>query len=183
MEVWASIAGYPDYCVSNMGRVKSLKFSRETILRNRMIKRRGHRRYMVSLSNADGRKNKYVHALVCRAFSGPPPSPNHRTAHNDGDGTNNMWLNLRWATQKENLADAILHGTMRGPKRVAEDDAPPTQRRRGKSAITSRIDEIRALRLSGMTYADIGKQLGYTGHYMSMVVRGYLDQKEQNHGH
>ncbi len=52
-----------------------------------------------------------VHALVCRAFNGPPPTPLHEVAHWDNNRANNVPSNLRWATKKENEADRIRHGT------------------------------------------------------------------------
>lgn len=34
MEIWKDIEGYPNYQVSNMGRVKSLKFGKEKMLKS-----------------------------------------------------------------------------------------------------------------------------------------------------
>jgi len=55
-----------------------------------------------------------VNRLVCAAFHGPPPSPNHQAAHNDGNSRNDSSANLRWATPKENAADKVAHGTAPG---------------------------------------------------------------------
>jgi hypothetical protein len=54
---------------------------------------------------------RYVHRLVLLAFSGPPPTAKHRVLHGDNDTRNNRLSNLRWGTQKENMADKIRHGT------------------------------------------------------------------------
>lgn len=67
---------------------------------------------MVVLCHRNGRKKSCsVHRLVCEAFHGPA---NGRYAlHNDGTRTNNCASNLRWSSQKENMADCVVHGTRR----------------------------------------------------------------------
>jgi hypothetical protein len=52
-----------------------------------------------------------IHRLVAVTFLSGPPSPQHVVAHNDGSRDNNHWRNLRWATQRENVADTVWHGT------------------------------------------------------------------------
>lgn len=52
-----------------------------------------------------------VHRAVLMAFDGPPLEGKNITRHLDGDRTNNKITNLKWGTQKENMADAMEHGT------------------------------------------------------------------------
>jgi hypothetical protein len=52
-----------------------------------------------------------VNRLVCAAFHGAPPSPEHEAAHDDGVRTNNVPDNLSWKTSKQNHADRVRHGT------------------------------------------------------------------------
>ncbi len=54
-----------------------------------------------------------VNILILTAFSGPPPEgmKNPTAAHNNGIKDDNRLTNLRWATQKDNIADKRLHGT------------------------------------------------------------------------
>jgi hypothetical protein len=42
-----------------------------------------------------------VHYLICSAFCGPQPSPEHTVDHKDGDTINNCIDNLRWADKIE----------------------------------------------------------------------------------
>lgn len=74
--------------------------------------------YPVVILCCDGRKRWVsVPVLACETFIGPRPTPKHKAAHWDGDPLNNRLGNLRWATNKENMADCIRHGrTLRGSK-------------------------------------------------------------------
>jgi hypothetical protein len=57
------------------------------------------------------RKTVSVHQLVCIAFHGPRPSPDHQVAHGNGVPSDNRAVNLRWATPAENTEDSRRHGT------------------------------------------------------------------------
>lgn len=48
-------------------------------------------------------KNYRVSRLVCEAFHGPAPFHRAVVMHVDDDPINNWPMNLRWATQQENL--------------------------------------------------------------------------------
>ncbi len=52
-----------------------------------------------------------MHRLVAMAFLGPPPTAEHVVAHLDGGRQNNHSTNLTWATQRENVAHTVTHGT------------------------------------------------------------------------
>ena len=61
-EYWTDIAGYPNYSVSNLGRVKSKKTGK-------LLKSYQTKEYLrVNLYNDAGRKCKLVHRLVSEAF-------------------------------------------------------------------------------------------------------------------
>ncbi len=54
-----------------------------------------------------------LHRLIALAFLGPPPTPGHTdAAHKDGNPSNNLLSNLRWATHRSNQMDMRIHGTM-----------------------------------------------------------------------
>jgi len=53
---------------------------------------------------------KYLHRLVCEAFNGAQPK-GKIVAHSDGDKSNNVPHNLQWATNSENEAHKLIHGT------------------------------------------------------------------------
>jgi hypothetical protein len=109
MEQWLTIAEAPDYAVSDLGRVKrvmpdSLGRGAGVILAA-PLNDKGY----CHLNLHIGRKQhlRRVHRLVCEAFHGPPPSPNHQVRHLDGNKTNNRAENLAWGTHSENSLDAV----------------------------------------------------------------------------
>lgn len=57
-----------------------------------------------------GKVTSFVHTLVAAAFLGPRPE-GMQVRHADGDRTNNTLGNLCYGTPKDNMQDAISHGT------------------------------------------------------------------------
>lgn len=55
----------------------------------------------------------WAHRLMCTLAHGPAPTPKHTAAHRCGKGHEGCIhpKHLSWKTQKENLADCVLHGT------------------------------------------------------------------------
>ncbi len=107
METWKPVPGYEDkYEVSDQGRVRSLAKGIMT------PKRRNAKYFAVELYlNGIGRFHS-IHTLVLTAFVGPCPE-GKETCHNNGIGTDNRLVNLRWGTKKDNGQDRVRHGTAR----------------------------------------------------------------------
>ena len=108
-EEWRPIKGYEGlYKVSNMGRVKSLYYGKERILKTR----NGLHGYKhVILSKQATKKTSRVHRLVAEAFI-PNPMNLPVVNHLDGNKHNNCVFNLEWCTVKENTNHAIKTGLM-----------------------------------------------------------------------
>jgi len=101
-EEWRECVENTDYAVSNMGRIKRIKFHQYTRNHEYLVKpRKNANGYLCVniLLSSDVR----VHRLVCRAFHGEPLPDQTDVNHIDNDRTNNRADNLHWCTRKENL--------------------------------------------------------------------------------
>lgn len=116
-EIWKDIEGYEGiYQVSNLGRVKSLKHSKEGKLLKGRVTGKGY--LSVVLFRNSVRKSNSIHRLVAQAFI-PNPENKPEVNHIDEDKTNNNIDNLDWSTPKENSN----HGTRND--RIAETKSIP----------------------------------------------------------
>ena len=99
METWKSIAGYEGiYEVSDQGRVKSLKYGKERILKPR----KDSCGYLqVNLCKDGQKKMSLVHRLVSKAFI-PNPNNLETVNHKDEVKTNNVASNLEWMSRVDN---------------------------------------------------------------------------------
>lgn len=106
-EEWRRIAEFPDYFVSDLGRVMSTKHTRPRIIKQR-VGRGPYLRVQLSLGQRTLRMRR-VHRLVAEAFHGPCPD-GHVARHLNGDHLDNRASNLRWGTASENMHDIVRHG-------------------------------------------------------------------------
>lgn len=108
IEQWKIIEDYPDYMVSNFGRVKSLNYrntGKEKIMTpNKLNNGKGYLR--IELSKNCITKKFLVHRLVATAFI-PNPENKPQIDHINTDRTDNRVENLRWVTNKENCNNPI----------------------------------------------------------------------------
>ena len=108
-EIWKIIEEYPDYMISNMGRVKSLERNvvkgngglykiEEKILKS-IKKRDGY--LQINLSKEGKQKTCLIHRLVASTFL---DNPNNffEVNHIDEDKTNNRVDNLEWCSREYN---------------------------------------------------------------------------------
>jgi hypothetical protein len=107
IEKWKTVAEYPDFSVSTLGRVRRLGATRTLKL---WSIQRGYRQVGLWL---DGIERRFVaHLLVAQAFL-PNPDLKPHVNHKDGNKANNRLSNLEWTTVKENNEHASSAGLRR----------------------------------------------------------------------
>ena len=162
-EIWNIIHGYSDYQISNYGRVKSLKFNKEKILKLPVTKK-GYlqiRLYKNGKRKLNHSYRFYIHRLVANAFIFNPdnkPEINHK----DGNKMNNYIDNLEWVIHSDNMKHAIKKGLFdnNGEKNC-------------NSKITKNdILVIHGLYLSGISQKIIGLIYNIAQQNVSLIVNG-----------
>jgi hypothetical protein len=114
MEIWVPVYGFPNYEVSDMGRIKRINHIAhharygDRHLPERMLnpRKNGDGYWRVKI----GGKLRFVHVLVLESFVEPRPD-GMQACHNNGKPEDNRLENLRWDTPSNNVADRKLHGT------------------------------------------------------------------------
>jgi predicted XRE-type DNA-binding protein len=99
-ELWKDIPGYEGhYQISNLGRVKSIKFKNHRIMKTKVDM--GYEQIGLRLPNKIKKFFK-IHRLVAKAFISNPnnyPQVNHK----DGNKLNNHVENLEWCSSSQNV--------------------------------------------------------------------------------
>lgn len=169
-EIWKAIIGFPNYEVSNIGRVRSSKSGKLRVLKlsKKQDKDRPCPVYMVAslISPTGDRKKKRVHRLVLEAFVGPAPFDKPHGCHIDGNSTNNWLPNLKWSSAVSNEADKELHGTKLFGTAVHNAKLNPAKVRR-----------IRKARSAGASV----RQLAYALGVNVVTIRDVINGKTWKH--
>lgn len=100
IEIWKDVKGYEGiYQVSNLGRVKSLNYGKERIIKESITF--GY--YRVSLSKQNKKISYFTHQLVAISFLNHTINGHTLVVnHKDGDKYNNNVNNLEIVTKREN---------------------------------------------------------------------------------
>lgn len=100
-EIWKAIEEFPNYEISNFGRVKNLSLNK--IMTNCLDEDGYH---ILGLRKNTKRTTKKVHRLVAIAFI---PNPNNLpyVNHIDHNRINNKVENLEWSSIKDNTSEAF----------------------------------------------------------------------------
>jgi hypothetical protein len=174
-EEWRTIAAYPAYAVSSLGRVKRIAPTARYRVTGKVLNSKpGPSGYiMVSLYRDGQHHSQSVHSLVCEAFHGFKPSSAHQAAHGDGYSTNNRADNLSWKLPSANINDKNAHGTMpRGDRhhaRVKPCGLARGERNGGGGKLTE--NWVRAIRADARTNRLIADDYGVSKSMIAMIKR------------
>src|SRR5206468_4211113 len=114
----------------------------------------------VALYSGGKQGSQFLHRLILEAFVGPCPE-GMIGCHNDGDPSNNAITNLRWDTQRSNIADVFRHGN-RGPG----EDSPHVK------LTDEQVREIRMLFSGGFKKKPLGRMFGVNARNIDHIVTG-----------
>jgi len=142
--------------VSNLGRVKSLKFGKERILKPRD---NGYGYAYVDLCKEGKRKFFSIHRLVMRLFVGESDS---QVNHKNGIKTDNCLENLEYCTASENVIHAFKNGLNKGLK----------GEKHGQSKLTRACAERIKYGHQGMTQKEIAEIYGIARQLVSIIRSG-----------
>lgn len=108
-EQWKEIEGYPNYKVSDHGRVKSLNYNRKGIEKIMCPQKRKDGYFHVGLYCNKKKSLILLHRIIGIAFI---PNPNNYPVvkHKDDNRSNNVLSNLEWGTQQSNIQDMFDKG-------------------------------------------------------------------------
>lgn len=166
-EIWKSILKYPDYEVSSLGKIRSLKHGKIRVLKQVSVvdKRRSSESHYISVKlYTKGSYRRFLaHRLVAEAFlinSLSLPEVNHK----DGIKNHNYIENLEWVTQQENSKHAFYSGLSRFIKNRGRSLSPLAK------LTEKEIMEIREL--PKCCQKEIGDRYGVSQASISLIQNG-----------
>ena len=134
---WRAVPEFPDYQISEFGDVRRVVRKKGNFgLRKPYLTNHGY--LWIVLRRAGYRRACGIARLVALAFIGPPPTPKHEAAHEDGVPLHNHHSNLRWKTKSENQMDRVRHGTSNRGERHAMCRLDEDRVRRIRTYLSSR---------------------------------------------
>jgi len=148
------IAGFPEYFVTNTGRVFSTKNGKLIELKKKLLNS-GYE--YVTLCGSEGYKVKTVHRLVAEAWI-PMDQSRPDVNHKDGNKLNNDVENLAWCSKKENNRHSI---DVLGKGHAGEKN--------GSAKLTE--DLVREIRSSGLGCMRIAEKYGISFQNASRILR------------
>jgi uncharacterized protein YlbG (UPF0298 family) len=171
-EIFKTIPSFPDYLVSNFGRVKTksrkLRYT-HAVTKKEHFRQSSERFLKVQFNNLTGYKfyqlylnkkmhNKTIHQLVADAFLKKDKS--HDTVnHKDGNKHNNTVDNLEWCTNKYNHE----HATKTGLK--------PKGERVGTSKLTENsVHAIKWFLKKGVSHSELSKAFKVSRSNISQIA-------------
>jgi hypothetical protein len=156
-ELWKPIKEFPDYAVSNLGRVRrTVPDKRSHRMKVLKPNATGNGYSTVALCKDGLVHRRLIHRLVLVAFLGPDLERT-KTNHRNGDKTDNRITNLEWCTASENE----LHSYYTLGKK------PQRGEEHGMAKLTE--DQVIQIRSMPGSHSDIAMLFGVSGKQISNI--------------
>ena len=157
-EAWAPVPGFPNYEVSDKGRVRSR--ARSSSWRTLKACANGRGYLLVQLFRDGKFRSAHVHRLVAEVFLGRQ-GPHLQVAHLDGNKVNNCLANLAWVSPAKNSAHKVAHGTAQrgeqsGRAKLTDEAVRWIRSRRGELSQTAMASAL-GLSISAVNQAQLGR--------------------------
>jgi hypothetical protein len=172
-EEWRISPSFPDYEVSNYGKVRRCRLCNRNRhqnvgkLLNPKLTPSGYHDYV--LFKDKNRKHINAHRLVAITFIGLPLNPNFIVAHLDGNKLNNFVGNLKWVSNSENQ----LH------RREHEKDIPI----RGNNLLNiEQVKDIRRKHNEGVSCAELQREYNVLHGVINRIVNNVTYTKDIYYG-
>ncbi len=147
----------PNYEISDCGRVRNIN----TQMIHGINTRPNGSRFAVLRRTACDQVTINIAPLVCTAYHGPRPSPDHISVHLNGNRGDDRAINLKWMTRSDSL---------RMQYRTGQRSSPGTTRRMTQQQHM----RIWAMWDEGASMSAIARDVGCTCSAISKIVRGQL---------
>lgn len=170
-ERWKTVEEFPDYAVSDHGRIKRLT-SRTCAKAGTILKtppRSKSRPYpSVDLCTGGSKRTEMVHILVARAFLAPPSFGGAEVNHINGNKADPVFTNLEWTTSSGNSLHAYAAGL-----------ADATGEANGQAKLT----EAQVLEIRRLATGDRGEQarMGRQYKVSPAAIRDVMSRRCWNH--
>lgn len=115
--IWKDIPGFSSYEASNLGTIRHKRIGRIANIYEVDTSVGSYLRTS-AMGDDDKTRSKEVHYLVCAAFNGAQPTPDHEVNHINGNKHCNLPTNLEWLTRGDNLKHAYKEGLRKENRRV-----------------------------------------------------------------
>lgn len=167
-EIWKSIIDYPNYEISNFGRVKRTPSYFRSLSGILIPQLSNNGRFRVPLCKNGKYKKFLIHRLVAIAFI-PNINKLPEVNHIDGNPKNNIVSNLEWCTRSENMLHAFSTGLHHMTK--------------GEECSWSKLNNEKVLEIrktyahGGISMKKLGKLFGITAE----VVHGIIHKRYWSH--
>lgn len=166
LEKWLKFPDYPDYEISNLGRVKSFKNHGGPGVKNsdgsKILKSSPNSKgYLVNGFVKDGRrKTRTLHTVVASLFHGPCPK-GFECSHLDGNRQNCKASNLQWEPHRSNMYRQVGHET------------DPAGTRNGRRKLTlEQVSSVTVRRAAGESLSAIGRDYGVSPQTIFQIYHG-----------